>query len=70
MSYNGDYQHKDECGALFVNAKKKDEKHPDYRGSAKIGGELMDVSAWIRTPKSGGQDYLSIAFREWKGKQP
>ncbi len=40
--------------AIFKNQNKKDEKHPDYRISAKIGEKYEDIGAgWIKEGKSG-----------------
>ena len=40
---------KENTGALFSNANKKTENHPDYTGSAKVNGEMMSINAWINT---------------------
>jgi hypothetical protein len=49
-------------GALFRNAEKKSDQHPDYRGEANIDGELYRLNAWLRTAKSGSK-YMSLSFR-------
>lgn len=50
-------------GALFVNDKKEKDSHPDYRGSVETeDGSQYWVSAWVKTPASGGEDYLSLAL--------
>lgn len=63
----GDFQIKDGTGSLFKVYDKGGEKHPDYNGSAKIGGKEYYLSGWIKTAKSGKQ-YLSLSIQE-KGKQ-
>lgn len=38
-------------GAIWPNKKKETERHPDFTGSANIGGFEYWVSAWKKTPK-------------------
>jgi len=48
-------------GVLFVNDKEGNEKRPDYTGTYTDGdGNEFKVSAWIKTPKNGGEDFLSF----------
>lgn len=52
-------------GALFVNDKKTEAKHPNFRGQAQVvgaNGEVLDlwVSAWVKQGKSG--EFLSLSF--------
>jgi hypothetical protein len=52
-------------GALFVNDKKTEAKHPNFRGQAQVvtpSGEILDlwVSAWVKQGKSG--EFLSLSF--------
>lgn len=54
-------------GVMFPN-EKQNEKQPDLRGSAKIGGVDYLVAAWKRTSKAGN-GYLSLAFQV-KGAKP
>ena len=53
---------KDNSGALFKEAEKKSEKHPDYKGSCMVNGEVIYIAAWINTPKAGGDKYMSLSF--------
>jgi len=53
---------KDNSGALFKEAEKKSEKHPDYKGNCMVNGEVMYIAAWINTPKAGGNKYMSLTF--------
>lgn len=62
------FENKDNTAALFLNQNKVEERHPDYKGQATVNGQKWDISAWIKTPKNGGKEYLSIAFREWREK--
>jgi hypothetical protein len=52
-------------GALFVNEKKTEAKHPNFRGQAQIvspTGEVLDfwVSAWVKQGKNG--EFLSLSY--------
>lgn len=50
-------------GALFVNERKQQPSHPDYKGSlADADGREYWVSAWIKTPRNGGEDFISLAL--------
>ena len=53
---------KDNSGALFKETEKKSEKHPDYKGSCMVNGEVIYIAAWINTPKAGGDKYMSLSF--------
>lgn len=48
-------------GAMFPNTKTND-KQPDLRGSALIGGVEYEIAAWKRISKAGNT-YLSLAFQ-------
>lgn len=50
-------------GALFKNADKKTEKHPDYRGDLNVGGVDHFISAWLKTSKNGTK-YMSLSVTE------
>ena len=54
---------KDMSGVLFKNDKKQKESHPDYKGSAKIGGREVWIAAWVKTSKNGVK-FFSLAFNE------
>ena len=57
------FEHKDDTGSLFKN-EKTSENAPDYKGKAKVNGELKDMAAWINKSKDGTKTYLSITFQE------
>ena len=44
------YEHKDDTGSLFKN-EKTSENQPDYKGKAKVNGELKDMAAWVNKSK-------------------
>jgi hypothetical protein len=55
------YAPKDGSGALFKNDKKGNEKAPDYRGDAMIGGTLHEIAGWIKQGTKGS--YLSLSVK-------
>ena len=46
------YQLKEKQITIFRNKEKKD-KQPDYKGTALLNGEEMDISLWVAEAKSG-----------------
>ena len=54
---------KDNSGALFKEADKKSDKHPDYKGNCLVNGKKMYISAWVNTAESG-KKYMSLSFSE------
>lgn len=57
----------DQC-TIFKNEHKKDEKHPDYKGSIKINGEVKEIALWVKTSQKG-VPYFSGKISE-KRQQP
>jgi uncharacterized protein (DUF736 family) len=55
------YEMKDGQASLFKNKRKETENHPDYTGSIMVNGVEHWLSAWIKTPKSGGEKYMSLS---------
>lgn len=60
------FEQRDNSGALFKNDKGDNEKRPDYRGDAMIGGVSYEMSAWIKDGKRG--KFMSVSFKV-KGEQ-
>jgi uncharacterized protein (DUF736 family) len=56
-------------GALFRNARRESEKHPDYRGTLNVGGTDYWLSAWLKTSKTG-EKYLSVSVQAKDDAQP
>jgi len=56
-------------GALFKNDKGGNDKRPDRRGKINIEGVEYKLSGWLRTPKQGGDQFLSLKA-ERADKQP
>jgi uncharacterized protein (DUF736 family) len=57
------FEIKEGNGALFKNDRKEKDSQPDFKGDAKINGEMYWVSAWIRTSK-GGMRFMSLAIEK------
>jgi len=55
-----DHPQKELTGILFPNDKGNNEKRPDWRGDATIGGVRYRVSGWIKQGKKG--QFISLAF--------
>ena len=58
---------KDGHGALFLNEKKVEEKQPDYIGTVTVDNIQRQISAWVKTSKSGS-NYLSIIISNFQSK--
>lgn len=54
---------KNNSGAIFKNAKKTNEKQPDYQGNCVVNGKEMQISLWLRQSQKG-VNYFSAAFSE------
>jgi hypothetical protein len=50
-------------GALFTNHKKETDNQPDYAGNCTIEGVDYWISGWIKKPKAGGKNFLSLSFK-------
>jgi uncharacterized protein (DUF736 family) len=50
-------------GVLFKNAKKTNEKQPDYQGTVNVNGKEMQISMWLKESQKGTK-YFSVAFQE------
>jgi hypothetical protein len=55
-------------GVLFKNDRKEKDTHPDYKGSAEIGGVEYWLSAWIKTSAKG--KFMSLSFTEKEAQTP
>ncbi|MBK9497349.1 MAG: hypothetical protein IPO08_23075 [Xanthomonadales bacterium] len=54
-------------GVFFKNDDKASEQHPDYKGSATVGGVDYFMDAWVNTADSG-RKYMSVKFKEKTGR--
>lgn len=57
--------------AIFKAKEKKSEKSPDYTSKVKVESEVVlkpgveyQLAGWIKTPKSGGEKYISVVIKE------
>lgn len=55
-------EQRDMSGALFKNRRKEQDKHPDYTGKSMIDGYEYQVSAWVKTSKSGDK-FMSLSYQ-------
>ena len=56
------YEQRNNSGSLFKHTKEKDSQ-PDYKGEAMINGQLMWMSAWLKTSPTTGTKYMSFSFQ-------
>lgn len=56
------FQHRDNSGSLFVNDRKSEAKHADWRGSCKIGNAEYWIDAFSKEGQRG--PWLSLTFRQ------
>lgn len=56
-------------GVLFKNDRKESERHPDYKGSAEIGGVQYWISAWVKESQNGNK-FMSLSFTEKEAEKP
>jgi uncharacterized protein (DUF736 family) len=49
-------------GALFANADRKTDKHPNARGTLNVEGREYWISAWTKTSKKG-EKYQSLSIQ-------
>jgi uncharacterized protein (DUF736 family) len=60
------YEQRDMTGSLFKNDRKESETHPDYKGSALIGGVDHWLDAWINTDRNGNK-YMALKLKPKDG---
>lgn len=54
------FVHKENTGSLFDNERKEMDTHPDFTGSAMIGGVEYWISAWNNQGRE--KEYISLRF--------
>jgi uncharacterized protein (DUF736 family) len=60
----------DMTGVLFRNDKGDNEKRPDMKGNVVVNGVKYELAAWKRTPKAGGDTFLSLKLGEYRERKP
>ena len=55
--------------ALFRNDKKGNEKRPDYRGTATVAGNDLEVAMWLKTDRNGNK-YMGGTIQPKRDRQP
>jgi len=64
------FETKDNSGVLFRNQYKEHDNQPDYRGKSTVDGAAYKIAAWVKTPKKGGDAFLSLAFTPDENETP
>lgn len=54
-------EQRDMNGVMFPNDRKEKDSHPDFTGTAMIGGKMYWVSGWTKSGSRG--DFYSLAFK-------
>lgn len=62
------YEKKDGDISVFLNDKGGNNKRPDYKGNALIGGEEYEVALWAKTSKDG-KSFLSGSIKKAEKKE-
>jgi len=50
-------------GAIWKNARKESDKHPDFTGSLNVEGKEYYVSAWRKEPNGDRSPVLSFSIK-------
>ena len=61
------YEHKEGNGTLFPNDYKLQDTHPDFRGTAKWRGEMIEIKMWKGETQSGTEKF-SLQIKEPRKK--
>jgi hypothetical protein len=58
------YEERDGQGTLFVNKRKQEgDNKPDREGTCTIDGTKYRIAGWLKTPKNGGDKFLSLKIQ-------
>lgn len=56
------YEQRDNSGSLWRNDRKTKDSHPDYTGSAMIGGVDYFMNVWLKQSREG-KKFFSFSFK-------
>ena len=62
------YETRDNSGSLFRNTDKKNERGPDYSGTAVIDGTEFYMDAWLKESENG-RKWMSFSFKPKQQKE-
>lgn len=62
------YQQRDNSGTLFVNDRKEEDRHPDWKGNIMINGVQYDLAAWKKEGRNG--EFLSLSVKPKQERRP
>lgn len=55
-------------GGMNKNQQKKLDTHPDYRGYARIQGQIYEIGGWVKD--NNGKKRLSMSFKPYQVAPP
>ena len=55
---------KEKRGVLFSNDRRTTDSHPHYQGQCELDGVSYWLSGWVKQPKNGGNDFVSLSFKD------
>jgi hypothetical protein len=64
------YELREGQGSLFRNDKRDNDRAPNARGEALIGGVLYEIASWTKEGRKGKFQSLSIKPKEQRREQP
>lgn len=64
---SGTYTPAEGKGTIFKNDRKEKDSHPDWRGTAMIGGALVEIALWERDKGRG--TFYSVAISPARDRQ-
>ena len=56
-------------GAAWVEKEPRPQNGPQYTGKLNVEGKDYRIAVWVKTPKAGGDRFLSFQVEPWKAKK-